>query len=256
MPEFTLSAKQIQRNWVTFRELVNEISPSRKDAMNRMYDDLEDRAVMAPASTYEFFHNAIPGGYIDHVLRVYEYAIVTFEMWQKMGMKVDNFTLEELSFAVLHHDLGKLGLPGLGNELYQPNKSEWHRKNQGKLYQVNPNLVYMETTNRTFHLLSRYGIQYTETEQIGIQLTDGLYNEANKTYLISFNLEQKLRNTMGIILHHADLMAARFEFERWAISSEKFVFTGEGKVSTPQNKSTPVAPNLMDTFSALFPESK
>jgi len=257
MADYLLTAQQIKRNWETFRDIVNEISPSRKVEMNRMYDELEPRIVMAPASTIDYFHNAIPGGYIDHVLRVYKNALAHYELWKSSGMVVDNFTLEELSFAAIHHDLGKLGMPGDNRELYQKNNSEWHRKNQGKVYQINPNLVHMETTDRTLYLLNHYRIPYSENEQIAIQLTDGLYNENNKTYLISYELEKKLRNTIGMILHHADLMAARCEFEKWAIATGKFdLYNGS---ADPRHKTVaaPVATankQHLDLFAKVFKE--
>jgi hypothetical protein len=49
---------------------------------------------------------------------------------------------------------------------------------------------------------------------IAIQTHDGLYDEANKKYLLSFMPEQKPRTSLPFILHQADLMAARIEFER------------------------------------------
>jgi hypothetical protein len=48
---------------------------------------------------------------------------------------------------------------------------------------------------------------------IAIQTHDGLYDEANKKYLMGFMVEQKPRTSLPFILHQADLMAARVEFE-------------------------------------------
>lgn len=224
-----LSAKQIQKNWNTFRQIVNTEFPTRKDALNRMYDALEEdeRIQMAPAASIEYFHNAFPGGYVEHVLRVYEFSIVTFELWQKMGMIVNNFTLEELQFAALHHDLGKVGLPGLGNEHYVQNPSDWHRKNQGKIYQSNPNNPHMTTADMTVYLFNHYQIPYSINEMLGIKLTDGMFADENKYYLAGFNLETKPRTNIQYILHHADIMAYRFEFERWAKEGDKFLFANQ-----------------------------
>ena len=49
---------------------------------------------------------------------------------------------------------------------------------------------------------------------IAIQTHDGLYDEANKKYLMAYMPEQKPRTSLPFILHQADLMAARIEFER------------------------------------------
>jgi hypothetical protein len=57
---------------------------------------------------------------------------------------------------------------------------------------------------------------------VAIQTHDGLYDEANKKYLMGFMVEQKPRTCLPFILHQADLMAARIEFEReWLSSFDK-----------------------------------
>ena len=56
-----------------------------------------------------------------------------------MSADMSGYTKEELIFFALNHDIGKMGFPGEGNETYIPNDSEWHRKNMGRMYKVNPN---------------------------------------------------------------------------------------------------------------------
>ena len=258
MSEFKLTAKQIQDNWKTFREIINESFPTRKDALNKMYDELEERVIFAPASSYDYFHNAIPGGYVDHVLRVFNFTIKHYELWKESGFEFA-FSFEELLFAAIHHDLGKLGLPGEGAEHFIPNDSKWHRENQGKLYKSNPNTQWMPTADRSFYLLNHYTIPYSLNEMLGIKLTDGMYDETNKDYLSRFNLEDKLRNSMPYILHHADIMAYRFEFERWNKETNKFRYSGQESAPTTIVESkkkvefeTAVATNGLDTFEKLF----
>jgi hypothetical protein len=48
---------------------------------------------------------------------------------------------------------------------------------------------------------------------IAIQTHDGLYDEGNKKYLMTYMPEQKPRTSLPFIVHQADLMAARIEFE-------------------------------------------
>lgn len=227
-----LSAEQLQQNYSELRRRINEYFPTnRTTAIISMVDDLEDRFMFAPASSFEYFHNAFPGGYTDHILRVDTFATKVYELWKTVGMRID-FRVEELHFAALHHDLGKLGLPGTGMEHYQPNSSDWHVKNQGKIYTKNPNVYNMNVTDRGFFLLQYYGIQYTVNEMIGIRTTDGMYEENNKEYLAGFNLETKLRNSLPFILHQADIMAFRYEFEQWATG--KFNFNPNVGGNVPQ----------------------
>ena len=74
------------------------------------------------------------------------------KVWQDAGATLE-FTIEELVFAAMHHDLGKCG-DELGNEFYTPNESEWHIKNQGKIYNVNPDIEHMDVTDRSFFLFN------------------------------------------------------------------------------------------------------
>ena len=51
---------------------------------------------------------------------------------------------------------------------------------------------------------------------LGIKLTDGLYDENNKPYFMSRSADSKLKTNLGYVMHQADCMAARIEYEMWA----------------------------------------
>lgn len=221
-----LSDEQIDRNWKLFRQIINILFVSRKDELNAMYDEMEDRMMIMPASGTEHYHNAFPGGYVDHVLRVIDFTKKEYGRWKEDGLKVDNFTLEELLFAAAHHDLGKYGLPG-NYELYQFNESEWHRTNQGKIYKINEKVPFALIQDTSLFLLQHYGIKCSWQEQLAIRTHDGLYDKANESYYMNSQLFGKQRTNINQILHFADTRAARFEFERWAIKNNKLKFYGE-----------------------------
>lgn len=212
-----LTAEQILDNWKSLMSVIEDnFKGERRDRLKAMYEDLSDRMTVAPASSYEHFHNAFEGGYVDHVLRVIKCAGHVYETWKEMGADVSGFSKEELVFCALNHDLGKMGFPGEGNEVYQVNDSEWHRKNQGKLYKVNTKNPFALVNDLSIWLLQHYKIEVSWEEYLGIKLTDGLYDESNKPYFISRSPEAKLRTNLGLILHQADSMAARIEYERWS----------------------------------------
>ena len=77
----------------------------------------------------------------------------------------------------------------------------------------NNKLPFSSVPDRGLFLLQSHGIQYSFNEMIAIQTHDGLYDEGNKKYLLSFMPEQKPRTSLPFIVHQADLMAARIEFE-------------------------------------------
>ena len=216
-----LQAEEIKLNWEHYRRRVNELFPTRADKLNKMYDDYEERIIMMPASSVAHFHNAFAGGYVDHVLRVMKCTKKLHTAWDDMGADMSGYTQEELLFVALNHDIGKMGFPGEGNEVYIPNDSEWHRKNLGKEYKINPNNPFTLVNDLSIWLLQHYGIEITWNEMLGIKLTDGLYDESNKPYFISRTADSKLKTNLGYVMHQADSMAARIEYEMWRNNTPK-----------------------------------
>ena len=208
-----LTEQQIQDNWNKMRTIINNtFSGDRLENLNKMYDDLEDRMVMAPASGKEHFHNSFVGGYVDHVLHVVDFALKVNKIWKDNGAHI-NYTDEELIFAALHHDLGKVG--DLEGEYYVPNDSDWHRKNQGLIFKHNDEIQYMTVTDRSVFLLNHYGVKMSKWEYLGLRLTDGMYEEANKGYYVSYSPGRQLKTNIAYILHQADMMASKIENDQW-----------------------------------------
>jgi hypothetical protein len=173
---------------------------------------MEEILVLAPASSRAAFHNSFDGGYVDHINRVVQCAIDLHNLWTLSGAKTSAYTLEELVFSAINHDLGKLGIGG--EPRYIPNDSEWHIKNQGANYKPNTKLQFLPVQDNSLFILQSHNIQLSLNEYIGIKIHDGLYDDANKAYLISGQNESKLRSALPLILHQADMMASRIEWER------------------------------------------
>jgi len=234
----TLSAEQLVENYDKFTSYIDAyITGPRAEMLKKFYKDHAERIMLMPAASIDHHHNTFPGGYIDHVIRVMDCALKVKTLWAESGAVID-YTDEELIFAAMNHDLGKIGTEE--EEQYQPNDSEWHRKNQGKLYKHNPNNPFMTVPDRSIFLLQARGIQMSFNEYLGIKLHDGLYEDANKPYYISHARESKLRTNLPIILHHADHMAARIEFEMWNASGD----SKQGKQTKEKYKSN----NSMETL--------
>jgi hypothetical protein len=204
-----LSPEQMAENLAKFYSLIDKyISGDRKDKLIEMYKDIEETLATSPASTKISHHNAFAGGYLDHVIRVTESALVFEKVWDKFGQS-KNYTTEELAFAALNHDLGKLGTND--EPVYIPNQSQWHRENQGLMFNYNPAITHMRIAERSLFVLQKYGIQVSENEFLAIRLHDGLYEEANKQYYITYNKDTELRSNIAYILHQADLMSSKIE---------------------------------------------
>lgn len=235
-----LTAEQIQENWDKLIGYINKyISSPRKEKLLDFYKKYEDRLAIMPASHKKEYHNAFPGGYIEHVNRVIEAALELDLTWKNFGV-AETYTLEELVFSALNHDLGKLG--DSENDAYIPQTDEWRKNKLGEDYQFNNKLEFMSVPDRGIYLLTSHGIELTKNEWLAIKLHDGLYDESNKSYLMNWLPEQKPRTSLIYIVHQADLLAARIEFEReWFPKFKDSLDTkkNDSKLSSKQSDKKP-----------------
>jgi hypothetical protein len=207
-----LSAEKIQFNWVEFNTNIEQhITGDRKQKLLDFYKKYEERISLMPASHKKEYHSAFPGGYVDHVNRVVKAALSMSAVWEGFGADMSTFTQEELIFSAINHDLGKMG--DSEHESYIPQTDKWRRDKLGEEYMHNKAIAFAAVPDRGLFLLQEYGIKYTFNEMFAIQTHDGLYDPANDKYLKSFMPETKPRTSLPFILHQADMMAARIEFE-------------------------------------------
>jgi len=197
----------IQENYNKFMEYID--ADPRSEQLRKMYDVLQDQLLIAPASGRVYFHNCFPGGYLDHILRVTETALKIAGMYKTMGGEID-FTKQELIFSALHHDLGKLGTED--GPYYLEQDSDWHRK-RGELYKNNENIQYFRAPERGLVMLQKYGVQVTEKEWLAIKLSDGMYDDSNKSYLVNF-VPYSMKTNLPNIIHWADHMSSRVEKDK------------------------------------------
>ena len=198
-----MTAEEIKKNYEALEDLSKKLfDPERHKKVMEMFKHFQSRMISAPASSRKEYHNAFPGGWIAHTVEVINNAIELYRVWEKKDA-ADGFTVNEVVFAAMFHDWGKLG--DIKHSFYIPHKSEWHRK-RGMLYEFNPNLKgYMKIPMRSIFLLQHYGIIMTENEYMGIMLSDGMFDEINKAY---FN---NLKTNLPLIIHHADHMSTQIE---------------------------------------------
>lgn len=211
-----LSPEKMQENWQTYLNIIkNNIGEERAKILIEFHNEHEERFMFAPASARDWYHSAFPGGYLDHVIRVTQCAQKQYQIWEEMGADVSTYTKEEMIFAALFHDLGKIGFPGENQHYYEPNDSSWHVKNLGMVYKFNTEIPSMKVPERSLFILQTLGVKVTLNEFLAIKLHDGLYDDSNKFYLMSGMKETKLRSHLPILLHQADHMASQIEFEMW-----------------------------------------
>lgn len=246
MMRIKLNSTEISDNWNKLLSEIENNFPTRKDKLLTMYNEFEERIALMPASSMDYYHNAFPGGYVKHILHVMKCADLQYNLWKSAGADMSGYTYEELLFAALNHDLGKIGFPGDGNEVYQTETSDWHRKNLGRLYKKNSNIPFTTVPDLSLWLLQKYNIPVSWNEYQAIKIHDGLYDDSNKAYFISRSEQSKLKTNMPLILHHADHMAAQIEYEEWRNASN---------VTAPTQKPKSVVKNSLKNLGDSNPKA-
>ena len=225
-----LTAEQIEKNYDKHLKIINHyLETNRAIECQNMLKHMEDTYVMAPASSKTWYHNAFAGGYVDHVNRVVEYAIAQHNLYEKMGGTID-YTEEELVFAALFHDLGKIG--DGDNPNYVPQTDKWRQDKLSEMYTYNTELDFMLIPDRSLFILQKFGIKVSQKEFLGIRLHDGVFDKANEAYFFS-NVESSRQKTSIIsVLHTADFLASKVEYDMWKRNG------GNSKPKTQKTKSS------------------
>jgi hypothetical protein len=221
-----LTAEKIQANYEKHLKIVDTYIGDRKDSIKEMLSHMEETYVMAPASGKTWYHNAFAGGYVDHVNRVVEYAVKQSRLYEEMGGTID-YTEEELVFAALFHDLGKIGDGDQPN--YIPQTDKWRQDKLSEMYTFNPDLQFMLIPDRSLFILQKFGIKVNQNEFLGIRCHDGVFDKANEAYFFSHVESSRQKTSIISVLHTADFLASKVEYDMWKAN---------GGTSKPKNTKT------------------
>lgn len=148
---------------------------------------LGESFIKAPASSMTDFHNAFEGGLIDHLLRVTKYAVLI-----NKSLPVEE-QVNEISLikVCLLHQIGK-------SILYVPCTSEWHRKNQGKMFEFNETLVSMRVGERSIYYATNNGVKLTEEEFSAILFFDKTDDKMSEFHNSMLGELLKMGSTLAI----------------------------------------------------------
>ena len=203
--------EQLDSNVEKFLNIIkSEFSGERQEKLLELYtsDIFSERLRTAPAASVGYFHNAFIGGYCLHIINVVENAKMLTNFYSKRGGNVD-WEMEEMVFAAMHHDLGKLG--DETGPTYIINDDDWSLNKRKMFFVINPDVQHMDHGLRGFYVLSQYGISYSWKEMLGIRLADGLYEDGNTEYLKQFQEHKQLKTNLPHVLHCADILSSKIE---------------------------------------------
>ena len=177
--------EKINKNNQTFLEKNELYGILTKELLEYLGEDL----LTAPASTMKSLHNAFPGGLIDHILKTTEYAIGINKLLPT-GMEVEAQSIVKVCFL---HQIGK-------TFLYKWCESEWHRNNQGKMYEFNEELTSMKIGERSVYYAMKYGVKLSEEEYQAIVNYDKPEDDKqSKWYGSTLSTILKQANELAII---------------------------------------------------------
>lgn len=149
----SLTTEQVQKNATKYFKTANENGFMTDELTAFLGVDF----IKAPASTMKSLHNAFEGGLIVHLLNVTKFAII-FNNALPENMRVDQKSLMKVC---LLHQIGKA-------HMYKPCLSEWHQKNQGKMYEFVEDAVSMRVGERSVYYAFKHGVPLTEEEHSAI----------------------------------------------------------------------------------------
>lgn len=205
-----VSREHIEAQHKKFLDVIDRtFTGDRHTNLKRLYSDFESRLIASPASGKVFHHCAYEGGYLDHVLNVIDAAPKVTKLYAHLGGTVD-FSQEELIFAAMHHDLGKLG-DDEGPYYEKEYDDFWLKK--GYTFKRGAGTQTSTVYDKTVYLLGKYGIPCTKKELIGIRMADGVFEPANKAYFEAFGVFPH-KTAIGYIVHWADWMSTNTEKDR------------------------------------------
>lgn len=190
-----LTPEQITENFEKYRGFMEKLGDRSEPAL-ALVDHLGERLALCPASSRKDYHHAIPGGLVDHSLRVLSNAL---KLVKAFGWDVPK---DSLILGCLLHDLGKVG--DHEKDYYVPQDSDWHREKIGEMYKHNKDIQYMTVPDRGVWLCQHFGLRLTQPEWLAIKLNDGQYAEENAPYKMK-------EPTLVDVVHIADFISTKQE---------------------------------------------
>jgi len=179
----SLEQTKIIANTKKYFDTANKYGFMTDELMNFLGEDF----IKAPATNLTSLYGAYEGGLIEHLLRVTKYAVAANNALGD-DEKVD---INSLIKVCLLHQIGKA-------KLFIPCTSEWHVKNQGKMYEYNNELTPMKTGERSVYYAMSNGVKLTDDEYYAILSFDKTDDKISEYHNSLVGELLKIGNTLAI----------------------------------------------------------
>lgn len=157
LKQLRLTSDQINHNINIFAKTNEKYNIFSPELIEFLGEDL----FTAPASTMLDLHNCFPGGLLDHLIRVTKYA-TNFNKVLPENLQQSAESIVKVAFL---SEIGKV-------RAYVDFNSDWHRKNMGKYYDYNNDLVSMRIGERSAIYALSNNVTLTEEEYQAIVTHD------------------------------------------------------------------------------------
>ncbi len=162
---------QLKNSYDKYISLLHKFFPNSKKAIDDLEEDLGERLFLAPRDTNPS-SGGFPGGLVS-------FALMTAKHCKAFSASVEPKSLARIA---LIHELGKLGDPEDGAELFVQETSDWHREKLGRHYKYNDNCPKMSVAHRTLYYIAKYGFEVDKNEWISLAVSTGFQYDENRFY--------------------------------------------------------------------------
>lgn len=180
----SLTPERVTKNARKFFQTGEEYGFTPESLITFLGEDI----IKAPASSRKDMHNAFEGGLIAHLLLVTRYAVTLNDVLPEQ-LKVEKNSLVKVCCL---HQIGKA-------KLYKVCESEWHRNNQGKMYDFNDEIISMRVGERSALYALQHGVALSEEEYQAIVNHDKDDDDKQaKWHTSSLGMILKMANELAI----------------------------------------------------------
>ena len=162
---------KLKEAYEKYISLLRKFFPDCEEAISSLENELGERIFLAPRDTNPE-SGGFPGGLVA-------FALMTAKHCKAFSAAVDPKSLARIALV---HELGRLGDPEEGSELFIPETSDWHREKLGRHYKYNEKCPKMSIAHRTLYYISRYGLKVSREEWISIAVSAGFQYDENRFY--------------------------------------------------------------------------
>jgi hypothetical protein len=146
-----------------------------EESVDALVEEYGERLVLCPAGL-TIDDGGQPGALVDRCLRM---AQCVKKLVQGAELPIDPTSAVRVALVC---ELGLLGDPGDGKELYAPQDSDWHRDKLGQRYKYNEACSRTSPTHRALFILQRFGMPLSLDELVAVVTSGGLHLPENAFY--------------------------------------------------------------------------